>query len=36
MVAVPLARPGIGVTVDADRVDNLTVRREVLGAPRPV
>lgn len=36
MVAVPLARPGIGVTVDADRVDNLTVRCEVLGAPRPV
>ncbi len=36
MVAVPLDRPGIGVTVDADRVDDLTVRREVLGAARPV
>ncbi len=35
MVAVPLDRPGIGVTVDADRVDDLTVRREVLGAPQP-
>ena len=35
LVAVPLDRPGIGVTVDADRVDDLTVRSEVLGAPRP-
>ena len=35
MVAVPLDRPGIGVAVDADRVDDLTVRREVLGAARP-
>ena len=33
MVAVPLDRPGIGVTVDAGRVDDLTVRCEVLGAP---
>ncbi len=36
MVAVPLHRPGIGVTVDMDRVDDLTVRREVLGAPQMV
>ena len=35
LVAVPLDRPGIGVTVDADRIDDLTVRREVLGAPQP-
>jgi o-succinylbenzoate synthase len=31
-VAVPLDRPGIGVTVDADRVEDLTVRRETLSA----
>ena len=31
MVHVPLGRPGIGVDVDVDRVDNLTVRREDLG-----
>jgi O-succinylbenzoate synthase len=31
MVQVPLGRPGIGVDVDVDRVDNLTVRREDLG-----
>jgi o-succinylbenzoate synthase len=30
MVRVPRDRPGIGVTVDADRVDDLTTRREVL------
>lgn len=30
MVKVPLDRPGIGVTVDMDRVDGLTVRREEL------
>jgi O-succinylbenzoate synthase len=30
MVRVPLERPGIGVTVDVDRVDDLTVRREEL------
>jgi o-succinylbenzoate synthase len=30
MVRVPRDRPGIGVTVDTDRVDDLTVRREVL------
>jgi O-succinylbenzoate synthase len=31
MVKVPLDRPGMGVTVDLDRVDDLTVRREELG-----
>jgi O-succinylbenzoate synthase len=31
MVAVPLDRPGIGVTVDMDRVEDLTVRREEIG-----
>ena len=30
MVHVPRDRPGIGVTVDVGRVDNLTVRRQVL------
>ena len=30
MVRVPLDGPGIGVTVDVDRVDNLTVRSQVL------
>ncbi|MCE2543197.1 MAG: o-succinylbenzoate synthase, partial [Acidobacteria bacterium] len=33
MVAVPRDRPGLGVTVDADRVDNLTVRRHTLTRP---
>lgn len=32
MVRVPLDRPGIGVTVDLDRVDDLTVRREAFAA----
>jgi O-succinylbenzoate synthase len=32
MVRVPLDRPGIGVTVDAERVGVLTVRTETLGA----
>ena len=32
MVKVPLTAPGIGVTVAIDRVDELTVRREKLGA----
>ncbi len=32
MVAVPLGRPGIGVEVDLDRVDDLTVRREEITA----
>ena len=32
MVAVPHERPGIGVTVDRGRVDDLTVRKEDLRA----
>jgi len=32
MVHVPLTRNGIGVTVDMDFVDQITVRHEVLGA----
>jgi O-succinylbenzoate synthase len=32
MVQVPLGRPGLGVTVDRDRLDDLTVRLEELGA----
>jgi O-succinylbenzoate synthase len=32
MVGVPRDRPGIGVDVDVDRVENLTVRRETLSA----
>jgi o-succinylbenzoate synthase len=32
MVTVPLDRPGMGVAVDHDRVDDLTVRKEVLSA----
>jgi O-succinylbenzoate synthase len=31
MVHVPLGKPGIGVDVDLDRIDDLTVRREVFG-----
>jgi O-succinylbenzoate synthase len=31
MVHVPLDKPGIGVTVDVDRVDDLTVFRETFG-----
>jgi o-succinylbenzoate synthase len=34
MVRVPLDRPGLGVTVNVDRVDDLTVRIEVLTAGR--
>ena len=30
MVKVPLDKPGIGVTVDRDRIDNLTVRTHVV------
>jgi len=30
MVCVPLDKPGLGVTVNLDRVDDLTVRSEVL------
>ncbi|HEX4681306.1 MAG TPA: o-succinylbenzoate synthase [Gemmatimonadaceae bacterium] len=33
MVHVPLGRPGIGVTVDVDRIDDITVRRELLARP---
>jgi len=32
MVPVPLSAPGIGVTVDLDRIDDLTVKREELRA----
>ena len=32
MVHVPLDRPGIGVDVDVDRVENLTVRRSEIEA----
>jgi O-succinylbenzoate synthase len=32
MVDVPLTRPGLGVDVDEDRVDDLTVRTETLVA----
>ena len=35
MVAVP-TRPGIGVSVDADRIEALTIRSQVLAAPRAV
>jgi hypothetical protein len=34
MVTVPLDHPGLGVDVDVDRIDDLTVRRAVLRAPR--
>src|SRR5205807_5029457 len=30
MVHVPIARPGLGVEVDVERIDHLTVRREEL------
>ncbi|HVE77441.1 MAG TPA: o-succinylbenzoate synthase [Gemmatimonadaceae bacterium] len=33
LVGVPLDRPGIGVAVDVDRVESLTVRSETLTAP---
>ncbi len=33
MVAVPVDRPGLGVAIDVDRVDNLTVRTRTLAAP---
>ncbi|HEX7020850.1 MAG TPA: o-succinylbenzoate synthase [Gemmatimonadaceae bacterium] len=32
MVHVPADRPGIGVTIDVDMIDDLTVRRDVLDA----
>ena len=31
MVRVPLNRPGLGVDVDLDRIENLTVRKVVVG-----
>jgi len=31
MVKVPVDRPGLGVTVDVDRIDNLTVKSHVIG-----
>jgi O-succinylbenzoate synthase len=34
MVHVPLDRPGLGVTIDEDRIEALTVRREELRAAR--
>ena len=33
MVTVPADRPGLGVTVDIDRIDDLTVRQETLARP---
>jgi len=36
MVHVPLGKPGIGVDVDLDRIEDLTVRREVFGVGAPV
>jgi O-succinylbenzoate synthase len=36
MVAVPFGRPGIGIDVDLDRIEELTVRREALAAPRQI
>ena len=35
LVTVPLDRPGIGVEVDVDHIDELTVRREPIGAAQP-
>jgi o-succinylbenzoate synthase len=35
MVAVPRGRPGLGVEVDVDRIDELTTRLEALRAGRP-
>jgi hypothetical protein len=34
MVQVPRDRPGIGVEVDRERVEDLTVRIDTLGARR--
>ena len=33
MIVVPADRPGLGVTVDIDRIDDLTVRRQTLTRP---
>jgi o-succinylbenzoate synthase len=35
LVAVPLERPGLGVEVDTGRIDDLTLRHEVLDLPSP-
>ena len=35
MVTVPADRPGLGVTVNVDRIDNLTVRTRTLTASAP-
>jgi hypothetical protein len=32
MIPVPYDRPGLGVAVDIDRVDDLTVRKQTLTA----
>jgi len=32
MVRVPLDQPGLGIDIDHDRIDDLTVRLERLGA----
>lgn len=32
MVEVPIDAPGIGVEIDLDRIDDLTVRCEVLSS----
>jgi len=32
MVHVPLDKPGLGVSVDMDRVENLTVRTASVGS----
>ena len=34
MVRVPLAQPGLGIAVDEERIESLTVRREELRATR--
>ena len=36
MVGVPAQRPGLGVTVDVDRIDDLTVRSRTLAAPHGI
>jgi O-succinylbenzoate synthase len=33
MVTVPRTKPGIGVTIDIDRIDDLTVRSQTINAP---
>jgi O-succinylbenzoate synthase len=36
MVQVPRTRPGLGIEADVDRIDDLTIRREVLERRSPV